>query len=115
MPKLLLHLEGAAVLVLSLYVYSQYQFNWVLFIALLFVPDLSMLGYLIDPVAGAMIYNAFHNYTIVIFTIAIGLLVPNPAVLSVAIIWLAHIGMDRLCGFGLKYSTGFKDTHLNRV
>jgi hypothetical protein len=26
-----------------------------------------------------------------------------------------HIGMDRALGFGLKYETDFKDTHLGRV
>ncbi|KKB35215.1 hypothetical protein QY97_01956 [Bacillus thermotolerans] len=36
-------------------------------------------------------------------------------VLAVGLIWSAHIGMDRAIGYGLKYSTHFKDTHLNRV
>jgi hypothetical protein len=35
--------------------------------------------------------------------------------LSAALIWLAHIGMDRALGYGLKYPTTFKDTHLGHV
>lgn len=115
MPKLFLHIEGLAVFILSLYVYSQYQFNWILFVALLFVPDLAMLGYLISPKHGSVIYNAFHTYTIAITVLFIGLLLPSPIILSIGIIWLAHIGMDRLFGFGLKYPTAFKDTHFNQV
>ena len=28
---------------------------------------------------------------------------------------LAHTGMDRAVGYGLKYPTGFSDTHLGRI
>lgn len=115
MPRLLLHLEGLAVFGLSLYLYGHNQFSWILFVTLLFVPDLSMLGYFINPKIGAVIYNIFHTYTIVIILLVIGFLVPDSTVLSIGIIWLAHIGMDRIFGFGLKYPTEFKDTHLNRV
>jgi len=34
---------------------------------------------------------------------------------QIALVWLAHIGFDRFFGYGLKYPTGFKDTHLQRV
>ncbi|RKQ33951.1 DUF4260 family protein [Oceanobacillus halophilus] len=33
----------------------------------------------------------------------------------VGLIWTAHIGMDRMIGFGLKYPTAFKDTHIQRI
>ncbi len=36
-------------------------------------------------------------------------------VLPLALILFAHIGIDRLLGFGLKYPSGFKDTHLQRL
>jgi Domain of unknown function (DUF4260) len=29
--------------------------------------------------------------------------------------FITHIGVDRAIGYGLKYPTGFKDTHLQRV
>ncbi|GAA4080855.1 DUF4260 domain-containing protein [Amphibacillus indicireducens] len=115
MPKLLLHIEGLAVFALSFYIYHHFQFSWILFVALLFVPDLAMLGYFINPKLGSMIYNLFHTYTVAISVLFIGLLLSSSITLSIGIIWLAHIGMDRLFGFGLKYPTAFKDTHFNRV
>ena len=34
---------------------------------------------------------------------------------ALALIWIAHIGLDRALGYGLKYATGFGDTHLGRI
>src|SRR5690625_4630478 len=115
MNKLILHLEGLAVLLLSLYFYWTNDFSWILFIILLFVPDLSMLGYLLNNKIGAVIYNIFHTYILLIVLIFISLLFDYSTLLSIRLIWTAHIGMDRLVGYGLKYPTAFKDTHLNRV
>lgn len=113
--KILLHLEGLAVLVLSLYFYWDSQFSWVLFLVLLFAPDISMLGYVVNNRIGARIYNIFHTYTIAIIIIFVGLLFENETALAIGLIWSSHIGMDRMIGYGLKYPTDFKDTHLNRV
>jgi len=115
MNKTLLHMEGFAVLVLSLYFYASNEFSWILFFILLFTPDFSMLGYLLNNKVGAMIYNLFHTYSISILVVGCGLLVSNPTILMIGLIWIAHIGMDRMIGYGLKYPTEFKDTHLNRV
>jgi hypothetical protein len=46
---------------------------------------------------------------------ALGMIFASPVVVAVALIWFAHIGMDRTVGYGLKYPTSFKDTHLQRV
>ena len=113
--KILLHVEGLAVLVLSLYFYWDSQFSWVLFLVLLFAPDISMLGYVVNNRIGARIYNIFHTYTIAIIIIFVGLLFENQTALAIGLIWSSHIGMDRMIGYGLKYPTDFKDTHLNRV
>ncbi|MBM4763732.1 DUF4260 family protein [Bacillus sp. B15-48] len=91
------------------------QFSWLLFFVLLLVPDISMLGYLINNKIGARLYNFFHTYTIVIIVISWGLLLENQTALAIGLIWSAHIGMDRMIGYGLKYPTEFKDNHLNRV
>lgn len=115
MNKILLHIEGLAVFVLSLYFYGYSQFSWLLFFVLLLAPDISMLGYVINSKIGARLYNLFHTYTIVIIIIFWGLLVENQTVLAIGLIWSAHIGMDRMIGYGLKYPTEFKDNHLNRV
>ena len=44
-----------------------------------------------------------------------GFALPSPLVLSIAMIWLAHIGFDRALGYGLKYVSGFGFTHLGRI
>jgi hypothetical protein len=113
--KLLLHIEGLAVLALSLYFYGYNQFSWLLFLVLLLVPDISMLGYIINNKIGAMLYNFIHTYTIVIIVIFWGLLLENQSALAIGLIWSAHIGMDRMLGYGLKYQTEFKDNHMKRV
>lgn len=115
MSKVLLHVEGLAILLLCLYFYEYNQFGWVFFLILLFAPDISMFGYLINHKIGAVIYNVFHTYTISIIVVVFGLTMSNDMVLAIGLIWCAHIGMDRMIGYGLKYPTEFKDTHLNRV
>ena len=112
---MILHGEGLAVLALSVYFYSYNQFNWWLFILLLFAPDLSMVGYLLNSKIGAWIYNLFHTYMFSIAILLLAIVLVNQTLLAIALIWSAHIGLDRVLGFGLKYPTEFKDTHLNRV
>lgn len=115
MNKLLLHIEGLAVLVLSIYFYSNLHFNWIIFLVLLFAPDLAALGYLKNVKVGSILYNLFHTYTIPAVIVMFGLLLHNNMALMLSLIWIAHIGMDRMLGYGLKYPTNFQDSHLNRV
>jgi len=114
-PKLLLHLEGGTLLVVSLVLYAYAGGNWLIFALLILAPDLSALGYLAGNTAGAYIYNLFHTYLLPAILGVYGLLGSNPLALQIALIWVAHIGGDHLLGFGLKYPSAFKDTHLNRV
>ena len=74
-----------------------------------------ILGYLAGPKAGAILYNAAHSYLAPMVLITSGFALSSPLVLSVAMIWLAHIGLDRALGFGLKYFAGFSLTHLGRI
>ena len=115
MNKLLLHIEGLTVLVLSSYFYFHLQFSWIVFLVLLLAPDLSALGYLKNVKIGSVLYNLFHTYTIPAAIMICGLLLHHDIVLMISLIWIAHIGMDRTFGYGLKYPTKFQDTHLNRV
>lgn len=115
MNKLILHLEGFTVLGLSIYFYSVHEFSWILFIVLLFAPDLSMIGYVKNNQFGAVLYNIFHTYIIPLALLLIGILIDSHVLLMISLIWIAHIGMDRMVGYGLKYPTDFKDTHLNKV
>lgn len=113
--KFLLHIEGLMVLTLSTYFYFQLGYSWILFAILLFSPDLSALGYLKNNKMGSVLYNLFHTYSIPVVILMFGLLFKNQSLLMIGLIWSAHIGMDRMLGYGLKYPTKFKDTHLNRV
>ena len=99
----------------SALLYWLYGGSWWLFLLLLLVPDASMLGYLGGPRFGAVAYNAFHSYPLPAVLAAFGLLGGFPLALVVALVWFAHIGMDRTIGYGLKYPTAFEDTHLGRV
>jgi hypothetical protein len=114
-PGVLLRMEGAALLAVSVVLYWVSGGSWLWFALLLFVPDVSMLGYAAGPQAGAAVYNAFHAYPLPAVLGAFGLLVGSPVALGGALIWFSHIGMDRLVGYGLKYPTESGETHLGRL
>lgn len=114
-PAWLLRIEGAILLIGAAWLYAIYNGNWLLFALLLLAPDLSALGYLRDSHLGATLYNIAHTLVLPAFLIAFGFMLGNMFVVGLALIWFAHIGMDRALGYGLKYATEFKDTHLGRV
>jgi hypothetical protein len=113
-PRVLLRLEGLAVLIAAVVGYRALASSWWLFALLLLTPDLSIAGYLAGPRVGAISYNVVHTYVapaLLAVLAAAGL----PAAWPFVVIWVAHIGMDRAVGFGLKYPSGFGDTHLGAV
>ena len=114
-PAILLRLEGAALLVATVLLYREHDAPWLLFAVLLFAPDLSMLGYLAGTRIGAIAYNVVHTTVLPIALGVTGVLAGSDLAISLGLIWLAHIGLDRTIGYGLKYPEGFKDTHLARV
>ena len=114
-PALLLPAESLALFGLSLVLYFYLGGSWLVLIALLLAPDLSMLGYLAGPRLGAMTYNLFHNYALPCVLVTIGLLATAPLAVHIALIWFAHIAIDRALGYGLKHESGFGDTHLSAV
>ena len=77
--------------------------------------DYVLAGYLAGPKVGASVYNALHTTIGPIALVAVGVLADTDWCVQLALIWLAHIGLDRLLGYGLKYPSAFKDTHLERV
>ena len=115
LPRLLLHLEGLAVLVAAIVCYGYQGYSWLAFILLLLVPDVTMAGYLVNNQVGSIVYNIGHTYVLPLLLGVLSLLFSAPLGLQLALIWLAHIGMDRVLGYGLKYEDGFKSTHLSRV
>lgn len=74
-----------------------------------------MVGYLFNHMMGSWIYNIFHTDLFSFAFLLLAIVLVNQTLLAIALIWSAHIGLDRLLGFSLKYPTEFKDTHLNRV
>ena len=115
LPPVLLRIEGATLLALSALLYGLNQGSWLLFVLLFLVPDVSMLGYLAGGRVGAASYNLFHTYTAPGLLAAFGLLAESPLVVSVALVWFAHIGFDRMVGFGLKYPTEFSTPPTNAL
>jgi hypothetical protein len=111
----LLRLEGLAAAALSAAFYARTGASWWLFAALWLAPDLSMLGYLIGPNIGARVYNAIHSYVTPATLAVCGMLLHSPLLVPIALIWMNHIGVDRLLGYGLKYTAGFGWTHLGKM
>ncbi|MGH2753932.1 MAG: DUF4260 domain-containing protein [Actinomycetota bacterium] len=114
-PPRLIRLEGAAAAVLGLFLYEHHGDSWWLLVALVLVPDLSIPVYFIEKRVGAALYNLVHTYLWAAILAGIGIGDEHPLLVSLAIIWLIHIGVDRALGYGLKYPTDFKDTHLQRL
>lgn len=115
MPKFLLSLEDATVLLISLFAFYTLHGHWGLFALLILAPDIFMLGYLVNTKIGAIIYNSVHTYTLPLLLVLFLIMTHRTELLWLCAIWLAHIGMDRMLGYGLKYPTAFNSTHLQRV
>jgi hypothetical protein len=114
-PRLLLRLEGAALALLAVTLYWRLGESWLMFVILIMAPDVSFASYLAGPRVGATVYNAVHT-TVAPFALATaGLLLPWELAIALSLIWLAHIGVDRALGYGLKYAGGFGLTHLGRI
>ncbi|WP_458760623.1 DUF4260 domain-containing protein [Afipia sp. TerB] len=113
--RTLLRLEGAALALASIVFYSYFEGSWGMFAILLLAPDLSFLGYLGGPRVGAAVYNTAHAAIIPMLLGIIGMVMPSALAMHLALIWSAHIGIDRALGYGLKYDAGFSFTHLGRI
>jgi Domain of unknown function (DUF4260) len=111
-PRRWLALEAATLLTASLIAYSVTHEPWWIVPVALLVPDSFMVGYLNGPTLGARVYNLAHSTPLPALMVGLGWWQATPLVAAFGLIWLAHIGMDRLLGFGLKYSDRFQHTHL---
>jgi hypothetical protein len=115
LPRVLLRLEGLAILVAALVLYFHQDFGWLLLVVLSLAPDLSAVGYLFGQRVGALAYDTAHTEILPIALGTAGVVAGAETATKIALVWLAHVGADRLLGYGLKYTTAFKDTHLQRV
>jgi hypothetical protein len=110
-----LRLEGAVAFACALALYARAGFSWPVFALTFLAPDLAMLAYLAGPRVGAAAYNFVHTYALALTLALAGFFVGASAPAAAGIIWIAHIGLDRALGYGLKYASGFRDTHLGSI
>jgi len=115
LPRVLVRAEGVAIAFAAIALYFHLDYSWLLLVVLVLAPDQSMLGYLAGPTFGAAIYDAAHTYAIPVVLATLGVLTDADLAVQVGLIWFTHIGVDRAIGYGLKYPTGFKDTHIQRI
>jgi Domain of unknown function (DUF4260) len=111
----ILRAEAAALFVAGVLLYAQLGGDALWLLPLLLVPDVSMVGYLAGPRAGAITYNLVHNLALALGVVAIGWFAALAPLALFGAVLVAHVGMDRALGYGLKLATGFKDTHLGRI
>lgn len=113
--KNILRLEETIMFFFSIFIFSKLEFSWWWFPVLLLVPDISMIGYLINPKIGAGSYNIVHHKGIALAVFALGFFYSNPYLQLTGIILFAHSSMDRVFGYGLKYNDNFHNTHLGII
>jgi len=115
-PAVVLRLDGLAIALVAVVLYRELGQSWWLFTLLFLVPDLSILGYLVSRKVGAVAYNAVHTLVWPAGLFVAGFVAEHSTLMGVALIWLAHVGIDRALGLGLKYADApFRETHLQRV
>lgn len=114
-PLLILRLEGLALLAFATWGYAMAGLAWWVYAALFFVPDVGFAAYLAGPRVGAVAYNALHSTIGPALLAGLGLATGNIFLLGGGAVWAAHVGFDRVLGYGLKYPSAFQDTHLGRI
>jgi hypothetical protein len=116
LPSTLVRAEGLTVAAAAVALYAHLDFGWLAFALLVLAPDLSALGYFAGSTVGAITYDLVHTYVGPVILGAVGVLVDAELATQLALIWLVHIGIDRLLGYGLKYpGAPFRDTHIQRL
>jgi hypothetical protein len=112
--KYLLQAEAAAPFIISVVLLNMLpvHFAWWVWILLFLAPDTSMIGYTVNNKVGAFLYNLFHHQLVAVTVGTVGLLLNQPYVEMAGLILLGHSSLDRVLGYGLKTTEGFKHTHL---
>lgn len=110
--KNLLKLEELGQFLLTIFLFNQLDYAWWVFTACILLPDVSMVGYMINPKIGAWLYNFFHHKFLAIAILVLGFWSNNPLISLTGVILFGHSAMDRVFGYGLKFNDNFKNTHL---
>ncbi|QNL52521.1 DUF4260 domain-containing protein [Olivibacter sp. SDN3] len=113
--KNLLKLEEVGQFLLSIILFNQLHYAWWVFPAYLLLPDLSMIGYLINTKVGARFYNFFHHKLVGIAIFILGFSLTNEILILAGLILFGHSSMDRMFGYGLKLNDNFRHTHLGWI
>ena len=108
----MLHAEGLALGLAGLVGYAQLGGDWLWLVPLLLLPDVSVAGYAAGPGIGALVYDLVHNLVLALALVGIGLWASIPVIAILGSVLVAHVGLDRFAGYGLKHPSGFKDTHM---
>lgn len=111
----LLKFEELGQFLLAIFLFTNLDYDWWVFPVCILLPDFSMLGYIVNPKFGAYLYNFFHHKLMAIILLILGTLVNLPVLILVGIILFGHAAMDRIFGYGLKYTNRFKNTHLGEI
>jgi len=115
MMKSIVKLEEFGFFLFGIYLFNQLDYAWWWFLVLILAPDLSMIGYIFGSKSGAFLYNLFHHRAIAVMIYLAGIYFSNNIIQLTGIILFTHSSMDRMMGYGLKYETGFKFTHLGEI
>ncbi|MGA2505758.1 MAG: DUF4260 domain-containing protein [Anaerolineales bacterium] len=113
--KTLIKLEDLGEFLFSIYLFSLLPYPWWFYPLFFFFPDLSMLGYLAGPRLGAITYNLIHHKAIALGLFVAGIFLHVPVISLLGVLFLGHSSMDRVLGYGLKFSDSFGHTHLGAI
>lgn len=113
--KTVITLEELGMFLFSIFIFSSLPFAWWWFPVLILTPDISMIGYALNNKIGAILYNIVHHKAFSLFIFVIGYYLRNDVLLLAGAILFGHSSMDRMFGYGLKYFSGFKRTHLGEI
>ena len=113
--KTTLKLEEIGMFLLGIYAFNLLNFEWWWFPLLLLAPDIGMFGYAFGNKIGAFSYNLFHHKGMAVLIFFFGIYFKLETAQLIGIILFSHAAFDRILGYGLKYSEGFKFTHLGKI
>ncbi|MAX70095.1 MAG: hypothetical protein CMC76_03195 [Flavobacteriaceae bacterium] len=113
--KTTLKLEELGMFILGIFLFNQLSYAWWWFLALILLPDIGMLGYLVSTKIGALTYNIFHHKGLAIATYFVGIYFEIELLQLVGVVLFSHASLDRIFGYGLKYKDNFKSTHLGQI
>jgi len=113
--KSIIKIEELLMFSFGIYLFTTLDMAWWWFLVFILVPDISMLGYLVNPKIGALIYNVVHHKGLAILIYLAGIYLGDEILQFSGIMLFSHASMDRIFGYGLKYNDSFNNTHLGTI